>query len=450
MYVGVPEDEFLLTPQLPPLGAQLCDTQCYALAYRAAFAGLGHVSPNPLVGCVITDAQGHLLAVGAHRRYGAMHAEADAVAQAQARGGVDCLRGARLFVTLQPCTHHGKTTPCSTLLVQHGLREVHFGAADPNPQVSGWDELVQAGITCHKYEHRDLQWLDEAYFFHAAGGKELASGKKSCKRSERQRPFVAVKIAAGLDSSFAAQQELGSGKESGEAGSGMELESGKESGEAGSGKEPAAQKELGSGKEPAAQPRLRLSCKRALQYGHFLRQRYDAILVGAGTLRLDNPRLNVRVPFPPRRTPRRVVLADAAALRVKLRVFETDPHTVIVVVPDTEAERSAALLPSAAVLLPLPRQADGKFNVLQLLQTLYREHGIYSLLLEGGGQLWASFFAAGLVDKVHLFQTPRWQPQARGWQAEIGGEQAWALRDVRLLPLDTDWVVEGRVVKCSA
>ncbi len=422
MYVGVPEDEFLLTPQPPPLSAQLCDTQCYALAYRAAFAGLGHVSPNPLVGCVITDAQGHLLAVGAHRRYGAMHAEADAVAQAQARGGTECLRGARLFVTLQPCTHYGKTPPCSALLLRHGLREVHFGADDPNPQVSGLDELVQAGIVCHKYEHRDLQWLDEAYFFHAAGGVELESGKKSCEaesgkksceaergKEPRQRPFVAAKIAAGLDSSFAARKELESGKES------------------------------------AAQPRLRLSCKRALQYGHFLRQRYDAILVGAGTLRLDNPRLNVRVPFPQRRTPRRVVLADVAALRAKLRVFETEPHTVIVVVPDTEAKRSAQLLPSEAVLLPLPRQADGKFNVSQLLQTLYCEHGIYSLLLEGGGQLWASFFAAGLVDKVHLFQTPRLQPNARYWGEELTGECAVRLRDVRLLRLDTDWVIEGRL-----
>ena len=440
MYVGVPEDEFLLTPQPPPLSAQLCDTQCYALAYRAAFAGLGHVSPNPLVGCVITDAQGHLLAVGAHRRYGAMHAEADAVAQAQARGGTECLRGARLFVTLQPCTHYGKTPPCSELLLQHGLREVHFGADDPNPQVSGLDELVQAGIVCHKYEHRDLQWLDEAYFFHAAGGVELESGKKSCEaesgkksceaesgkksceaesgKEPRQRPFVAAKIAAGLDSSFAARKELESGKESCEA---------------------------ESGKESAAQPRLRLSCKRALQYGHFLRQRYDAILVGAGTLRLDNPRLNVRVPFPQRRTPRRVVLADVAALRAKLRVFETEPHTVIVVVPDTEAKRSAQLLPSEAVLLPLPRQADGKFNVSQLLQTLYCEHGIYSLLLEGGGQLWASFFAAGLVDKVHLFQTPRLQPNARYWGEELSGECAVRLRDVRLLQLDTDWVIEGRL-----
>ena len=429
MYVGVPEDEFLLTSQLPPLGEQLCDTQCHALAYRAAFAGLGHVSPNPLVGCVITDAQGHLLAIGAHRRYGAMHAEADAVAQA--RGGAERLRGARLFVTLQPCTHYGKTPPCSELLLQHGLREVHFGADDPNPQVSGLDELVQAGITCHKYEHRDLQWLDEAYFFHAAGGVELESGKKSCAaesgkksceaesgKEPRQRPFVAAKIAAGLDSSFAARKELESGKESCEA---------------------------ESGKKSAAQPRLRLSCKRALQYGHFLRQRYDAILVGAGTLRLDNPRLNVRVPFPQQRTPRRVVLADVAALRAKLRVFETEPHTVIVVVPDTEAKRSAPLLPSEAVLLPLPRQADGKFNVSQLLQTLYREHSIYSLLLEGGGQLWASFFAAGLVDKVHLFQTPRLQPSARYWGEELSGECAVRLRDVRLLPLDTDWVIEGRL-----
>ena len=402
MYVGVPEDMFLLAPQPLPFGVPLRDEQCHALAYRAAFAGLGHVSPNPLVGCVITDAQGCLLAVGSHRRYGAMHAEAEAVAQAQARGGTDGLRRGRIFVTLQPCTHHGKTPPCSELLLRHGLQEVHFGAHDPNPRVSGLDKLQQLGVVCHKYEHRELCWLDEAYFFHAARdrkvrSKEHGNSRESC---EHPRPFVAAKLATGLDGSFAAQQ---------------------------------------------GQPRLRLSCERALQYGHFLRQRYDAILVGAGTLRNDNPCLNVRVPLPRRRTPRRVVLADAATLRTKLRIFETDPHTVIVVVPDTEAVCSAPLLPAAATLLPLPRRTGSKFDLSALLQILYREHGIYSLLLEGGGQRWSNFFAAGLVDKVHLFQSARLHAPARYWGAELEDKLSVSLRDVRLLPLASDWVIEGRV-----
>ena len=387
MYVGIPEDEFLLAPQPPTLGAVLSDAQCHALAYRAAFAGLGHVAPNPLVGCVITDAQGHLLAVGAHRHYGEAHAEADAVAQAQARGGEQCLRGARIFVTLQPCTHQGKTPPCSELLLQCGLGEVHYGTDDPNPQVGSLAKLQQAGITCHKYEHRDLQWLDEVYFFHA--------------QHKPKRPFVAVKIAAGLDGSFAALE---------------------------------------------GQPRLRLSCARALQYGHFLRQRYDAILVGAGTLRLDDPRLNVRIALPQPRAPKRVMLADTASLRAELRIFASEPHTVIAVVPDTEAKHCAALLPSEAVLLSLPRQ-EGKFDLSQLLRVLYDEHGIYSLLVEGGGQLWASFFSAGLVDKLHLLQSPGTHPQARRWMAELGDDHAVSLHNVRLLPLASDWAIEGQVAK---
>ena len=421
MYVGVPEDDFLLTPQPPPFGVRLNDEQCHALAYRTAFAGLGHVSPNPLVGCVITDAQGHLLAVGAHRRYGEVHAEAEAIAQALARGGAQCLRGSRVYVTLQPCTHHGKTPPCSELLLRHGVREVHFGADDPNPRVGSLAKLQQAGISCHKYAHPELQWLDEAYFFHAArerenkrpaneaeleSGKKLASGAEPRIRTDpQQRPFVAAKIVAGLDGSYAAQ----------------ELESGKKLAE--------------------HKPRLRISCERALQYGHFLRQRYDAILVGAGTLRLDDPRLNVRAKFPQQRSPWRVVLADAEVLRTELRVLASEPHTVIVVVPDTEAKRAKALLPSPATLLPLPRQADGKFSISQLLQVLYREHSIHSLLLEGGGQLWASFFAAGLVDKLHLFQSPCTHTQVRRWSVA----PAMSLHNVRLLPLASDWVAEGQV-----
>ena len=152
MYVGIPEDQFLLDAKIPAWGTVLSDAQCHALAYRTALAGLGHVSPNPLVGCVITDAQGHLLAVGAHRRYGEAHAEVEAVTQAVARGGAECMRGARLFVTLQPCTHYGKTPPCSELLLRHGVQEVHFGADDPNPQVGSLEKLQQAGIACHKYE----------------------------------------------------------------------------------------------------------------------------------------------------------------------------------------------------------------------------------------------------------------------------------------------------------
>lgn len=399
MYVGTPEDEFLLVPQPPPLGVRLSDAQCHALAYRSAFAGLGHVSPNPLVGCVITDAQGCLLAIGSHRRYGEAHAEADAIAQVLARGGAECLRGARVFVTLQPCTHHGKTPPCSELLLRYGVGELHYGMDDPNPQVSSLEKLKQAGIACHKYEHRELQWLDEAYFFHA----ERKSG--TLVAQPHARPFVAAKIAAGLDGSFATKKLA---------------------------------------------KRLRLSGERALQYGHFLRQRYDAILVGAGTLRLDDPRLDMRVDFPQRRTPRRVMLADVASLHADLQLFEVDPHTIIVVVPETEAVRAAALLPSGALLLPLPRQTEGGFDLWQLLQVLYGEHGIYSLLLEGGGRLWASFFTAGLVDKVHLFQSPCLHPQARHWGAELSGEHAVVLRDMRMLPLGSDWVVEGATPQSSS
>ena len=388
MYIGIPEDEFLLKPPSLPFGERLSDVQCQVLAYRLAFAGLGHVAPNPLVGCVITDAQDRLLAVGAHRRYGEQHAEVEAVTQALARGGAECLHGASLHVTLQPCTHHGKTPPCSELLLQHRLRRVCFGLADPNPQVGSLAKLQQAGIACHKYEHRDLQWLDEVYFFHA---QRKAAG-------EKPRPYVAVKIAAGLDGSFAAL---------------------------------------------AGQARLRLSCARALQYGHFLRQRYDAIMVGAGTLRLDDPRLNVRIALPQPRTPKRVVLADAASLRAELRIFASEPHTVIVVVPDTEAKQCAALLPSETALLPLPRQDGGRFDLSQLLEILYQQHDIYSLLVEGGGQLWSSFFTAGLVAKLHLLQSPCIHPQARRWMTELGDAHAAPLRNVRMLPLATDWVIEG-------
>lgn len=385
MYVAMPEDEFLLSPQSPPFGERLRDAQCHALAYRAAFAGLGQVAPHPLVGCVITDAETRLLAVAAHRRYGGAHAEVEAIAQAKARGGPECLRGARVFVTLQPCTHHGKTPPCAQLLLQHRPQQVFFGAYDPNPLVGNLSELQQAGIACHKYEHRELQWLDEAYFFHARG--------------ERQRPFVAVKIAASLDGAFAA---------------------------------------------PPGQPRLVLSSPRARQYGHFLRQRYDAIMIGAQTLSRDNPRLTVREPFVQRRDPQRVVIANAATLRADLQVLCHDPQRTLVVVPTAEAAALRARLPSPATLLPMPTE-NGRFELAALLTTLYQEHNIFSILVEGGGKLWASLFAAGLVDKVHLLQAPRLHPAARQWGTELHDSTALALQDARMVMLDSDWAIEGRI-----
>ena len=322
MHVAVPEDDYLFDPHLPAPGAAMTPDSCFALAYRLALTGMGHVSPNPLVGCVITDDTYHLLGAGAHRCYGGDHAEVVAVKQVLATHGEECLRRSRFFVTLQPCAHHGKTPPCTDLILKYKPQQVYFGMQDP--RVTDSNALTRAGIECRVYNYPELAWLDEVYFWHNRG-------------PERNRPFVAAKIATALDGSFAAK----------------------------------------TGDE-----RLQVTNTRARQYGHFLRLRYDAIMVGAQTLELDNPTLNVRLPLESQghhdlrarcRNPIKVVLGSARIFNHKplLKVFSAEPHKTIAVVPENEVDRVAVT--EGVKLLSLPTDAEGRFDPAILLEALYQQ-----------------------------------------------------------------------------
>lgn len=386
MHVAIPEDTLLLQLTIPAIGTVLTIDQCFALAYRLALEGLGRVSPNPLVGCVITDHQYRLLGMGRHRRFGQHHAEVDAVRQVEG-SAPDQLRNSKFFVTLQPCSHFGKTPPCTELIIKCRAAEVYYAQRDPNPLVADSEQILRrAGIACHHYNYPDINWLDEVYLWHQ-------------RHATDRRPFVAAKIASTIDGCFAGNNSK----------------------------------------------RLAITNQRAQCYGHLLRWRYDAIMIGKHTLVLDNPTLNVRLNGLTTRNPWKVVFADAELLQNnKLNVIHQQPEKTIIIINEQEYKKITHR-PAKVHIVSMSNDQPLRYLLQDIL---YRQFKINSILLEGGGKLWSAFFAERLVDKLHLFQSPEiLGNNYRCWFDGLLVDEL-QLANTRLLALDGNWQLEGLVRAC--
>ena len=382
MHIASPEDTLLLQSIIPTIGTVLTIDQCFALAYRLALEGLGRVSPNPLVGCVITDNQYRLLGMGRHRCYGQQHAEVDAVQQVENSSLASQLQNSKFFITLQPCSHFGKTPPCTELIIKCRAAEVYYAQRDPNPLVADSEKILsEAGITCHYYHYPDINWLDEVYLWHQ-------------QHPTVNRPFVAAKIASTIDGRFASHDSN----------------------------------------------RLVITNNRAQRYGHLLRWRYDAIMIGKQTLYLDNPTLNVRLDGLITRNPWKIVFADAKILQnSNLNVIHHQPEKTIIVINEQQQITDP---PPKVHIVSIPAQQPLRYLLQDIL---YRQFNINSILLEGGGKLWSAFFAERLVDKLHLFQSPKiLGNNYRCWFDELAVDQL-QLTNSRLLTLDDNWQLEGTV-----
>ncbi|GFH38548.1 bifunctional diaminohydroxyphosphoribosylaminopyrimidine deaminase/5-amino-6-(5-phosphoribosylamino)uracil reductase RibD [Streptomyces pacificus] len=311
--------------------ATAADTDAMRRAVGLAARGLGSTSPNPVVGCVITDASGRRAGEGFHQRAGGPHAEIHALREAGERA-----RGGTAYVTLEPCNHTGRTGPCALALTEAGIARVVYAVADPNPQATGGgDTLRAAGV-------RVEQGLLEA---------EAAAGNTAWLTAVRLgRPHVVWKYAATLDGRIAAAD-----------GTSRWISS----------------------------PESRADV-------HRLRAEVDAVIVGSGTARTDDPHLAVRG-VDGATQPLRVVLdTDARAVRSGARVLDGAAPTLVAVAEDAETG-----LPD---VLRLPRTGRG-LSVPALLEALYTR-GVRSALLEGGPTLAGSFVAAGAVDRVVGYLAP--------------------------------------------
>lgn len=352
-------------------------------ALELAEHGRGFVEPNPLVGAVVVR-DGRIVGEGWHQRYGEAHAEVHALAAAG-----EAARGATLYVTLEPCCHHGKTPPCTDAIRRAGIRRVVAAMTDPFPEVAGQgvDVLRQAGVLV------DIG-LGEAAARHlnAPYLKLLATG----------RPYVHAKWAMTLDGKIATR--------------------------------------TGDSQW--------ISNTASRQRVHDLRGRMDALVVGIGTVLADNPRLTVRPPGP--RTPWRVILDSRGRLPLDGRLAQTahDVPVLLAVAADLSAERADALR-ALGVELVQPSPQGGRPGVVALLDELGRRR-MTNIMVEGGAEVLGAFLDARAIDEVHVFIAPR---LAGGAQAKspLGGRGVERIADALGLvewtvePVEGDCYIHGRV-----
>jgi diaminohydroxyphosphoribosylaminopyrimidine deaminase / 5-amino-6-(5-phosphoribosylamino)uracil reductase len=321
------------------------DTAFMQRALELAGAGWGRVHPNPLVGAVVV-LDGAIVGEGAHREYGGRHAEVEALAAAGDRA-----RGATLYVTLEPCAHHGKTPPCTDAILAAGVRRVVFAAEDPDPVAAGGAAMLEAaGVGVHGGVERTAARRQNALFLTPL---------------ERGRPFLALKLGLSLDARIA--------RSSGE--------------------------------------RTRITGPEAEAEVHRLRAGFGAILVGGETARVDDPRLTARGQPAPRVPPVRVVMSVTADLPLDGRLVTTARETPVwlLTAPTAPAGRVAALEDRGVHVLPVAVGSEGAgpggLEPAAALRTL-AEHGVRSVLCEGGGRLASALLAARIVDRLYLFHAP--------------------------------------------
>ncbi|GAA0620372.1 bifunctional diaminohydroxyphosphoribosylaminopyrimidine deaminase/5-amino-6-(5-phosphoribosylamino)uracil reductase RibD [Streptomyces crystallinus] len=314
--------------------ATAADADAMRRAVELAARGLGSTSPNPVVGCVITDASGAVVGEGFHQKAGGPHAEVHALSAAGGKA-----RGGTAYVTLEPCNHTGRTGPCAQALTEAGIARVVYAVGDPNPQATGGaDTLRTAGVAVEQ----------------GLLAKEAEAGNAAWLTSVRLgRPYVLWKYAATLD-----------GRTAAEDGSSRWITS--------------------------AESRADV---------HRLRAEADAVVVGSGTARTDDPHLAVRGIEGAVQPLRVVVDTEATAVRPGARVLDDAAPTLIAVAEDADTAQLAD-----TDVVRLPRAATG-LDIPALLAAL-DARGVRSVLLEGGPALAGAFVAAGAVDKVVGYLAP--------------------------------------------
>jgi len=345
-------------------------------ALRLAESATRRAAPNPGVGCVLVRDQ-RVIGCGATQATGADHAEIQALKDCRARGEQPL--GATAYVTLEPCSHYGRTPPCAEALARHGVARVVAAMVDPFPQVAGrgLEILRSAGILV---ESGLLQ--SEAERVH----------RGFLSRVTRARPWVLLKAAATLDGKTAL---------------------------------------LNGCSQWITGTEARADVQR-------LRAAHCAILTGSGTVLADNPRLTVRDPLPPRQ-PLRVVLDSRLVTRADSIIYQGEGTLLASCIND--AQRLAPYLAAGSQSLLLARRDDGHADLAQLLQLL-AERGVNHLMVEAGAGLNGALVRAGLVDEIVLYLAPALAGDAaRGlfaWPAlqDLADKQRLKIQDARMVGAD--------------
>lgn len=352
------------------------------LAFRLALKGKGRTSPNPAVGALVVK-NGRIVGRGYHEKAGLPHAEAIALDDAGQKA-----KGATLYVTLEPCTHFGRTPPCVDKIIKGGIKKVIVGMVDPNPLNNGkgikilkaQKIKVEVGFLEDK-----LRKLNEAFI----------------KYITRRIPFVTVKVGQSLDGKIATR--------------------------------------TGDSKW--------ITSDRSRTYAHRLRSGYDAIMVGVNTILRDNPKLDT---WFSKKQVIKIIVDSQLSISQEANVFSRRSSVIVVTlaVRSGQETENRKILSQKAKILDV-KEKSGQINLKDTMKKL-AQLGITNILVEGGGTLIGGLFDEGLVDKVLFFISPKIIGGKEAISSVMGSgiariDKAVKLREVGLRRIGDDFLIEGYV-----
>ena len=356
-------------------------------ALSLAGLALGYTSPNPAVGAVVVR-DGVVVGLGHTQPLGSVHAEIMALRQAGSRA-----KGATMYVTLEPCCHHGRTPPCTQAIIDAGIAEVHVALIDPNPLVSGegLKMLEKVGIKTFVGQcEEEVQEINEGYI------KFITTGM----------PFVIAKFAMSLDGKIATQN--------------------------------------GDSKW--------ISGEESRKFVYYLRHIVDAVMVGANTVVADDPQLSARgcsgKGGKTKLQPLRVIVDGKGRTPLSARIFEEPGKTLVAVAKPLNAKAAEGFRKTGAEIVELPAEKD-VIDLGELLRLLGKRE-VTSVLVEGGSGLFGSLFDRGLVDKVLAFISPI-IIGGDGAKSAVGGNgvntvvEALRLNRVKIIEFGDDILISGYV-----
>lgn len=354
-------------------------------AIELAKKGAGFVNPNPMVGCVIVK-DDKIIGEGYHEYYGGFHAERNALTNCK----YDC-KDATVYVTLEPCCHHGKTPPCTDIIIEKGIKKVVIGVLDPNPLVSGkgMSILQEAGIeVIAGVEEDKIRQLNKVFL----------------KYIKTKRPYVLLKTAMTLDGKIASY--------------------------------------IGDSKW--------ITNEKSRNLVHKLRSEMMAVVTGIGTVKSDDPMLNCRLEGDYHQ-PIRVIVDTKASISIDSQMVKTahEYRTILAVGEKSVDNVKLEVLKSLNLEILYCKEKDSHVDINDLLIKL-GEKNIDSLLLEGGSTLNAAFLHAGCVDEIYAFIAPKIIGGEQS-KSSVGGKgielmrDAISLSDIQIERFDDDVLIKAKV-----
>ena len=360
------------------------DQKYMRFALELAMKAKGRTSPNPMVGAVIVK-DGEIVGTGYHLKAGTPHAEIHAIADAG-----DKAKDATIYVSLEPCSHYGRTAPCTDAIIKAGLSRVVMAMTDPNPRVNGNGKAI---LESNGIEVETGILEDESRKLNEVFIKYIKTGM----------PFVTMKVAMSLDGKIAT----------------------------------------------FCRRSKWISCEDSRLLVHQIRNEVDAIIVGIGTVLCDNPTLTTRLPDDNGRDAIRIVLDSKARIPFDSKILNLNSKakTIIAVTPSAPEDKIEQLKKYADVLII--SEKDGRIDLTELMKKLAQME-ITNILIEGGAEVNASALKEGIVDKVMFFIAPKiignnTAPGPIGGDGVQDPSEAIKLKDISVTQVGDDILVTGTV-----